>query len=76
MMGWYSNGQVSVQGKYVDGKWTWWHENGQKKVEGTYDAGQQSSDWLQWDKGWQDYLYGVLLKREAPTETHRRKTRN
>ena len=52
--GWFSNGQQSVVGHYIDGKqhgkWAWWHENGQKKIEGKFQQGAQLGNWIQWNE--------------------------
>ena len=41
---WYSTGQESVQGSYLNGQkhgqWTWYHENGQKSTHGDFVSGR------------------------------------
>ncbi|NOX86141.1 MAG: toxin-antitoxin system YwqK family antitoxin [Chlorobi bacterium] len=50
----YDSGQISFQGKFVDGlpngKHTWYWENGKVKQEGNYVMGRKTGEWKKYDK--------------------------
>lgn len=51
---WYDNGQVKLQGEYVDGVreglWLAWHSNGNDRGKGRLYRGRRMGTWTMWDE--------------------------
>lgn len=51
---WHQNGQVWLQGEYVDGVrqglWLSWHPNGNKRGEGRLHLNRRIGTWIRWDE--------------------------
>lgn len=54
---WHENGQVRLQGEYVDGVrdglWLSWHPNGNRRGEGRLHREQRVGTWVMWDENGQ-----------------------
>ncbi len=71
---WYDNGQVKLQGEYVDGEreglWLSWHSNGENRGEGRLHRGRHIGTWIMWDENGQkrsEVTYEVGLKHGRST---------
>ncbi len=71
---WYDNGQVKLQGEYVDGVreglWLSWHSNGKNRGEGRLHRNRRFGTWIMWDENGQkrsEATYEVGLKHGRAT---------
>lgn len=71
---WYDNGQVKLQGEYVDGVreglWRSWHANGKNRGEGRLHRNRRIGTWIMWDENGQkrsELAYDVGLRHGRST---------
>ncbi len=71
---WYDNGQVKLQGEYVDGVreglWLSWHPNGNNRGQGRLYRNRRYGTWIMWDDNGQkrsEVSYDVGLRHGRST---------